>query len=76
MTPKSLEANPCVMAVECTTSGSGNHTGCQPEEIANNKIFFIVNTSAVMVVGTLGNLLTLLAIPYVALRWGKMNLEE
>ena len=68
--------NSCMLAVACTASGGGNHTGCQPEEIANNNIFFIINTLAVMVVGTTGNLLTLLAIPYVAFRWGKMNCEE
>jgi hypothetical protein len=57
--------NACVMAVECTTSGAGDFTGCQPKEIGHYKELFIANCLAIISIGTIGNLITLIAIPYV-----------
>ena len=50
--------------IECTTSGSGNYSGCQPEIISEHKTAFIANIAAIILVGTSTNILTLLAIPY------------
>jgi hypothetical protein len=57
--------NACVMAItECTTSGAGDYTGCQPEGIGHYKEWFIANSLAILVIGSIGNLITLIAIPY------------
>ena len=49
--------------IDCTTSGPGNYTGCLPEAIKKYNIYFIVNNFAVLAMGTVTNLLTLLAVP-------------
>jgi hypothetical protein len=56
--------NACVMAVECTASGAGDYTGCQPEKIGHYKELFMANSLAIIGIGTTGNLITLIAIPY------------
>ena len=56
--------NACLQAIECTRSGRGDFSGCQPEKIKEYRIFFIANTVIVMVVGITTNLFTLMAVPY------------
>ena len=63
-----LTAETCLEAIECTASGMGNYTGCLPEDIAEYRVFFIVNSLLVITIGSFGNLLTLLALPYVRIR--------
>ena len=46
----------------------GNHSDCQPQEITDGRLGFAINSSLVIIVGILGNLLTLIAIPYVRIR--------
>jgi len=55
---------------ECTTSyASGNFSGCHSEEIVKYKAVFIVNAAGVISIGAPANLITLLALPYVRLRY-------
>ena len=56
-------------ALECTTSSpSLNFSGCHPDDIVQNKEFFIANLAIVILIGAPANLLTLMALPYVRLR--------
>ena len=57
-------ANGCLQALECTRSGTGNFSGCQPAKIKEYRIFFIANAVTVMFVGITTNLFTLIAVPY------------
>jgi hypothetical protein len=63
--PTMAAVNACVMAIECTTTGAGDYTGCQPEGIGDYKELFIANSLAILVIGSIGNLITLIAILYV-----------
>ena len=57
-------------AFECTTcSPSLNFSGCHPDDIKENKEFFIANLVIVILIGAPANLVTLMALPYVRLRW-------
>ena len=57
-------------ASECTTSSvSRDFSGCHTEEIVQYKAVFIANAAAVVSIGAPANLITLLALPYVRLRW-------
>ena len=58
----------CEVDTECTGARIGNHSGCQPQEITDGRLGFAVNSSLVITVGIAGNLLTLVAIPYVRIR--------
>ena len=56
-------------ALECTTSSpSLNFSGCHPDDIVQNKEFFIANLAIVILIGAPANLVTLMALPYVRLR--------
>merc|ERR1712156_196209 len=56
--------------LECTTSSpSLNFSGCHPEDIVQNKEFFIANLAIVILIGAPANLVTLMALPYVRLRY-------
>ena len=55
--------------LECTTSSpSLNSSSCHPEDIVQNKEFFIANLAIVILIGAPANLVTLMALPYVRLR--------
>ena len=57
-------------SLECTTSSvSRNFSDCHSEEIDQYKTVFIANAAAVVSIGAPANLVTLLALPYVRLRW-------
>ena len=57
-------------SLECTTSSaSRDFSGCHTEEIGQYKAVFIANAAAVVSIGAPANLITLLALPYVRLRW-------
>ena len=65
----SLEAEES-SSLECTTSSvSRNFSDCHSEEIGQYKAVFIANAAAVVSIGAPANLITLLAFPYVRLRW-------
>ena len=65
----SLEAEES-SSLECTTSSvSRNFSDCHSEEIDQYKTVFIANAAAVVSIGAPANLVTLLALPYVRLRW-------
>ena len=53
---------------ECTSSGSGNFTGCLPDVIKKYKNIFIANAVIVIVIGTLTHALNICAVFY-ALAW-------
>ena len=62
--------------LECTTSSpSLNFSGCHPEDIVQNKEFFIANLAIVILIGAPANLVTLMALPYVRLRWHISHLK-
>ena len=69
MLPKDVREISCKVDTECT-GGSiiGNHSECQPQEITDGRLGFAVNSTLVITVGITGNLLTLVAIPYVRIR--------
>ena len=55
---------------ECTASSTrGNFSACHPDEIPKYKGLFIANAAGVIAIGAPANLVTLLALPYVRLRW-------
>ena len=55
---------------ECTTSSlSLNFSNCHSDEIVENKAYFIANLVIVILIGALANLITMLALPSVRLRW-------
>jgi len=55
---------------ECTSSSvRGNFSGCHPVEISRYKGLFIANAALVISIGAPANLVTLLALPYVRLRY-------
>ena len=57
-------------SLDCTTSSlSGNFSGCHSDEIKQSKAVFIANAATVISIGAPANLITLLALPYVRLRW-------
>ena len=57
-------------SLDCTTSSlSGNFSGCHSDEIKRSKAVFIANVATVISIGAPANLITLLALPYVRLRW-------
>ena len=57
-------------SLDCTTSSlSGNFSGCHSDEITRSKAVFIANAATVISIGAPANLITLLALPYVRLRW-------
>ena len=57
-------------SLACTTSSlSGNFSGCHSDEIKRSKAVFIANVATVISIGAPANLITLLALPYVRLRW-------
>ena len=57
-------------SLDCTTSSaSGNFSSCHSEEIRKYKAVFIANAAGVISIGAPANLITLLALPYVRLRW-------
>ena len=61
-------------SLECTTSSaSGNFSSCHSEEIRKYKAVFIANAAGVISIGAPANLVTLLALPYVRLRWASYN---
>ena len=61
-------------SLECTTSSaSGNFSSCHSEEITKYKAVFIANAAGVISIGAPANLITLLALPYVRLRWDSYN---
>ena len=69
MLPKDVREISCEVDTECTGGGSiGNHSECQPQEITDGRLGFAVNSTLVITVGITGNLLTLVAIPYVRIR--------
>ena len=56
--------------LECTTSSlSLNFSSCHSDEIVENKAYFIANLVIVIFIGASANLITMLALPYVRLRW-------
>jgi hypothetical protein len=61
----------CQNARDCTNSGSASFewrsNNCVPDTIKSSLTIFIVNIVLVIIIGTVGNLLTLLAIPYARL---------
>jgi hypothetical protein len=61
----------CQKARDCTNSGSKSSEwrsdNCVPDSINSSKTIFIVNIVLVIIIGTIGNLLTLLAVPYARL---------
>jgi hypothetical protein len=61
--------NACALVIECTLSGLGNHTGCQPAGVAEHRDLLAANMAAVILVGTVTNTLTLAALPYAIFRW-------
>ena len=66
----SLEAEESSSLKECTTSSArGDFSDCHSEEIGQYKTVFIANAAAVVSIGAPANLITLLALPYVRLRW-------
>ena len=55
---------------ECTTSSENeDFSDCHPAEVSRHKALFVANAGAVIAIGAPANLLTLLALPYVRLRW-------
>eukprot|EP00092_Neocalanus_flemingeri_P011188 GFUD01012052.1.p1 GENE.GFUD01012052.1~~GFUD01012052.1.p1 ORF type:complete len:386 (-),score=63.12 GFUD01012052.1:152-1309(-) len=54
----------CDAALACTTSGTGSQAHCLPDSIKENKTIFITNIIFIIIIGTIGNLLTLFALPY------------
>ena len=63
--------NSTALELICTTSSvSGNFSGCLEDEITEYKAVFIANAAGVISIGAPANLVTLLALPYVRLRWG------
>ena len=69
MLPKDVREISCKVDTECTGGGSiGNHSECQPQEITDGRLGFAINSTLVITVGITGNLLTLVAIPYVRIR--------
>ena len=57
-------------SLECTTSSaSRDFSGCRTKGIAQYKEVFIANAAAVVSIEAPANLITLLALPYVRLRW-------
>ena len=62
--------NSTALELICTTSSvSGNFSGCLEDEITEYKAVFIANAAGVISVGAPSNLITLLALSYVRLRW-------
>ena len=58
--------------LQCTTSSTNlNFSDCHSEEIVENKAYFIANFLVVILFGGSANLITMLALPYVRLRWDK-----
>ena len=60
----------CLHTYNCTSSDSETSEtwkkeNCVPESIRNNKVLFIANLVVVFTIGLLGNILILLALPYV-----------
>ena len=68
MLPKDVREISCKVDTECTGVRIANHSECQPQEITDGRIGFAINSSLVITVGVVGNLLTLVAIPYVRIR--------
>ena len=68
MLPKDVREISCKVETECTGVSIANHSECQPQEITDGRLGFAVNSSLVITVGITGNLLTLVAIPYVRIR--------
>ena len=58
--------------LECTLDSTSsprlNFSGCHPDDIVQNKEFFIANLAIVILIGAPANLVTLMALPYVRLR--------
>jgi len=56
--------------LECTTSSlTLNFSSCHSDEIVENKAYFIANLVIVIFIGASANLITMLALPYVRLRY-------
>ena len=68
MLPKDVREISCKVDTECTGVRIANHSECQPQEITDGRIGFAINSSLVITVGVVGNLLTVVAIPYVRIR--------
>ena len=52
------------LAENCTNDGVVEAEHCVPQIIMDNKSIFIFNIVIIILIGTFGNLLTLLALPY------------
>ena len=52
------------LAENCTTDGLVKAEHCVPQIIKENKSIFLFNIVIIILIGTFGNLLTLLALPY------------
>ena len=52
------------LSLACTTSNSGNKDHCLADSIKEHRTAFLANIIIIMVVGCIGNLLTLAALPY------------
>ena len=64
-------------SLDCTTSSlSGNFSGCHSDEIKRSKAVFIANAATVISIGAPANLITLLALPYVRLRWAFLQKKK
>ena len=62
--------NSTALELECTTSSaSRNFSGCHSEEITKYRAVFIANAVGVISIGGPTNLITLLALPYVRLKY-------
>ena len=68
MLPKEAREISCEVETECTGVSLANHSECQPQEITDGRLGFALNSTLVITVGLTGNLLTLVAIPYVRIR--------
>ena len=72
MSPTVVKEITCESDTECVWNPESdelrNYSDCQPQEITDGRLGFAINSSLVIIVGILGNLLTLIAIPYVRIR--------
>ena len=54
----------CARSLACTTPGPQDKEDCLAQDIKDNRTIFVANIIAIIVIGGLGNLLTLVALPY------------
>jgi len=64
-----LRHDQCSQDEECRNPGFCQHISCHYPHVAEFRSLFMTNTVAVIVVSIVGNLLTLIAVPYVRLKY-------